>query len=309
MQPCGNVLRIRATLAFLTSFVSVLALVRVRGMIDEFGTRAKVPPFIRDAIQFLNPALVFLFVDLPAVATVVHGICSAAVVVLLEDGKVCRRLAQILERLLATWHFWTSLSLLFAEYQEPGMCLLTISCLTGLVCMQPWNSGSGCWAQAEEVAPKPARDLWPSQEFSEQLRRYGSACTICLEDYQEGDEVSRLPCGHLFHSNCINSWYQVRGTCPLRCSLDSSGMLQDDGQDVNDLEDDGQDVNDLEASRGSALQEGHSEAVSDLEVRSLGRDSRGEDQSLHTVSSESDDVSVSSLPLWWDIEGNEIQSI
>ena len=43
-------------------------------------------------------------------------------------------------------------------------------------------------------------------------------CPMCLEDFVEGEEVSKLPCGHVFHSTCIEKWllsttYQQR-TCP-----------------------------------------------------------------------------------------------
>lgn len=31
-------------------------------------------------------------------------------------------------------------------------------------------------------------------------------CALCLEDYEIGVEVSKLPCGHMFHSECIRKW-------------------------------------------------------------------------------------------------------
>ena len=43
-------------------------------------------------------------------------------------------------------------------------------------------------------------------------------CPLCLEDFVEGVEVSKLPCGHTFHTSCISDWlnhttFQAR-TCP-----------------------------------------------------------------------------------------------
>lgn len=40
--------------------------------------------------------------------------------------------------------------------------------------------------------------------------------TVCLADYQEGEEVARLPCegGHRFHPDCIRSWLKDHVTCP-----------------------------------------------------------------------------------------------
>ena len=33
-------------------------------------------------------------------------------------------------------------------------------------------------------------------------------CTVCLEDYNVGDIVTTLPCGHYYHDTCITRWLQ-----------------------------------------------------------------------------------------------------
>ena len=46
--------------------------------------------------------------------------------------------------------------------------------------------------------------------------RFPSSCSICAEDYFEGDELRKLPCGHIFHKACVDPWLQDRArTCPL----------------------------------------------------------------------------------------------
>lgn len=40
-------------------------------------------------------------------------------------------------------------------------------------------------------------------------------CTVCLEEWEEGDEVKALPCMHDFHSVCIDPWLANTGKCPL----------------------------------------------------------------------------------------------
>ncbi|KAJ0234613.1 hypothetical protein HA466_0273230 [Hirschfeldia incana] len=40
-------------------------------------------------------------------------------------------------------------------------------------------------------------------------------CPICLEEYEDDHEVSRLEkCRHLFHRFCINSWLKLKRICP-----------------------------------------------------------------------------------------------
>jgi hypothetical protein len=52
-------------------------------------------------------------------------------------------------------------------------------------------------------------------------------CTICMERFHDDDDiekgsddnsdvkVSAMPCGHIFHYNCILQWLQKGHVCPL----------------------------------------------------------------------------------------------
>ena len=42
-------------------------------------------------------------------------------------------------------------------------------------------------------------------------------CTICLEDFEDGEEVTVMPCGrgHEFHPACITRWLGKSNMCPL----------------------------------------------------------------------------------------------
>ena len=67
----------------------------------------------------------------------------------------------------------------------------------------------------------------PSSSFSESRNhRYGdktdddkrdpkNSCSICIEEYQAGEEISSLPCLHMFHCHCINEWLRHCNTCPI----------------------------------------------------------------------------------------------
>jgi hypothetical protein len=42
-----------------------------------------------------------------------------------------------------------------------------------------------------------------------------TSCAVCLEDFEENDEMRQLPCRHLFHRPCIDKWLQRNKVCPL----------------------------------------------------------------------------------------------
>jgi len=40
-------------------------------------------------------------------------------------------------------------------------------------------------------------------------------CCICMCDMEEGEVVTEMPCGHLFHGGCIQQWLATHNTCPV----------------------------------------------------------------------------------------------
>lgn len=53
------------------------------------------------------------------------------------------------------------------------------------------------------------------QLFKETGLAAGFACSICLGEVQEEDATRKLPCGHVFHVDCIDTWLQQCNKCPL----------------------------------------------------------------------------------------------
>ncbi|XP_040275547.1 RING finger protein 44-like [Bufo bufo] len=41
------------------------------------------------------------------------------------------------------------------------------------------------------------------------------SCIICLTDFTKGEQVTSLPCGHIYHHACITQWLQNNRSCPL----------------------------------------------------------------------------------------------
>jgi len=51
-------------------------------------------------------------------------------------------------------------------------------------------------------------------------------CSICLGEYEEGENLVCLPCKHLYHEDCIASWCSNHIRCPL-CNLDLESVSGD----------------------------------------------------------------------------------
>jgi hypothetical protein len=40
-------------------------------------------------------------------------------------------------------------------------------------------------------------------------------CSICQEEYADGDEVGKLRCDHKYHTVCVNQWLRLKNWCPI----------------------------------------------------------------------------------------------
>jgi hypothetical protein len=47
---------------------------------------------------------------------------------------------------------------------------------------------------------------------------FDPCCSICLLQYEAGDTVRRLRCGHAFHLTCVDLWLSAHPACPV-CKL------------------------------------------------------------------------------------------
>ncbi|GAB7359456.1 hypothetical protein MBLNU230_g6104t1 [Neophaeotheca triangularis] len=69
-------------------------------------------------------------------------------------------------------------------------------------------------ASASQPLARPGSILRPYSWFANARDRVlESTCTICMEEYKEGEEVIELQCGHFFHAECLALWREY--SCPM----------------------------------------------------------------------------------------------
>ena len=64
-----------------------------------------------------------------------------------------------------------------------------------------------------QLAPENCNDI-SEQHVNDKI----NGCSVCLCEFEEGDVLRVLQppgCGHAFHRNCIDTWFNLHITCPL----------------------------------------------------------------------------------------------
>ena len=61
-------------------------------------------------------------------------------------------------------------------------------------------------------------NTWYPDATEEELAATDNVCIICREEML-APSTKKLPCNHIFHKNCLRSWFQRQQTCPT-CRLD-----------------------------------------------------------------------------------------
>uniref|UniRef100_A0A8C4MZC0 RING-type E3 ubiquitin transferase n=1 Tax=Eptatretus burgeri TaxID=7764 RepID=A0A8C4MZC0_EPTBU len=71
----------------------------------------------------------------------------------------------------------------------------------------------------DNSGPPPADcekiDALPTISISKEQAEIGLECSVCREDFVEGEKVRQLPCKHCYHENCIIPWLKMHDTCPV----------------------------------------------------------------------------------------------
>ena len=74
-------------------------------------------------------------------------------------------------------------------------------------------------------------NLWlssfPNVQVKQESDDEGDKCTICLSEFEDSEDVRRLPCMHLFHTACVDQWLSSNKRCPI-CRVDIEALLNKD---------------------------------------------------------------------------------
>lgn len=58
-------------------------------------------------------------------------------------------------------------------------------------------------------------DNLPTIKYHQKISKDIDKCIICMEEFKRREKVKALPCGHIFHHNCIKEWLLKEKTCPF----------------------------------------------------------------------------------------------
>jgi len=132
--------------------------------------------------------------------------------------RIANRLAAQLSLLVAFIHFTGSIIC--------GNCrqlLLAMWCiLMGLVNLMVERKLHRNAPPALRRMPVRVESPLEIDHFTHNLQRWGTACVVCLDNFEEEEKVARLPCGHNFHEKCLRQWLRRQKQCPYRCSADAA---------------------------------------------------------------------------------------
>ena len=75
-------------------------------------------------------------------------------------------------------------------------------------------------ASSGAISSLPVSKVGDPKNLPEDKRQ----CSICLEDFETGDDRTSLPCLHGFHTECVNRWLKSNGICPVcKTSVSTNG--------------------------------------------------------------------------------------
>ncbi|EOA37653.1 hypothetical protein CARUB_v10012186mg [Capsella rubella] len=198
---------------------SPFVLIRRGGCSFEYKVRNAQRSGFKAAIVYDNVDSNFLF----PMGGDSDGIQIQAVFVRNAAGETLKKYAGLAETEVmlvpdskdSLWSLCATIALLLSL----AMCGVMAACVCVYRCCTPHSNSI---SQFNGMSRGMVKEM-PSVTFTcaKDDTTTGSSCAICLEDYNVGDKLRVLPCGHKFHVACVDSWLiSWRTFCPV-CKRDA----------------------------------------------------------------------------------------
>jgi len=75
-------------------------------------------------------------------------------------------------------------------------------------------------------APEESVNKLKEISFNEETCK-AKDCSVCQEDYKNGENLLVMPCEHTFHKDCVKKWLSMHNSCPV-CRKPLEGREQTD---------------------------------------------------------------------------------
>lgn len=69
--------------------------------------------------------------------------------------------------------------------------------------------------QGPAPATRSSIDAMPTIKITQRHLRSDSHCPVCKDKFELGSEARQMPCGHIYHSDCIVPWLVQHNSCPV----------------------------------------------------------------------------------------------
>ena len=81
--------------------------------------------------------------------------------------------------------------------------------------------------EKKELSEKFLKNELASQTFNDKINLNDcDMCTICCDKFVIGEsQVSVTPCSHVFHSECLEKWFEFKKECP-NCRISMKEYLE-----------------------------------------------------------------------------------
>lgn len=79
------------------------------------------------------------------------------------------------------------------------------------------NQQSSCLTEQEEIEIVKRIGIiqqLPTSSYDDNCKEKHKECVICMDEFFKGDTIRYLPCTHMYHKQCIDSWLIRNFTCP-----------------------------------------------------------------------------------------------